>query len=136
MMMMGRCIVINRKLREKRKVFVLDRSCVMHLLFSHCLSTSIGRCLVVRSLRRFFQMIDQQFSRLGIETLQGFCKQNQKFSTGLNNNEIFANRQAVGKTFDFRPSEKDSFAGATVTIVVRSESLQIGENLQSSEASS
>ena len=111
MMMMGRCIVITRKLREKRKVFVLDRSCVMHLLCSPRLSTSTARCLVVRSLSPFLpdDRSTKIFSRLGIETLQGFCKQNQKFSTGLNNNDIFANRQTVGKMFDFRSSEEDSF---------------------------
>jgi len=32
---------------------------------------------------------------LGIENLQGFCKQNQKFSTSLNPSEISVNRESV-----------------------------------------
>ena len=41
---------------------------------------------------------DQQWRRLflsGIENLQGFCKQNQKFSGKVDSNEIFVNRQSV-----------------------------------------
>ena len=32
---------------------------------------------------------------LGIENLQGFCKQNQKFSTSVNPSEICVNRESV-----------------------------------------
>ncbi len=32
---------------------------------------------------------------LGIENLQGFCKQNQKFSTSVNPGEITVNRESV-----------------------------------------
>lgn len=37
---------------------------------------------------------------LGIENLQGFCKQNQNFSTSLNPNAVTTNRESV-RRFDF-----------------------------------
>lgn len=36
---------------------------------------------------------------LGIENLQGFCKQNQRFSTSVNPSEITVNRESVRSLF-------------------------------------
>lgn len=54
----------------------------------------------VLSLMKWIQMLKQDIdiqrrSQDGIENLQGFCKQNEKFSSSVNPSEIFTNRESV-----------------------------------------
>ncbi|CAF3486250.1 unnamed protein product [Rotaria sp. Silwood1] len=54
----------------------------------------------ILSLMHWIQMLKQDIevqrrSKDGIENLQGFCKQNEKFSTSVNPSEIFVNRESV-----------------------------------------
>ncbi|CAF3005408.1 unnamed protein product [Rotaria socialis] len=54
----------------------------------------------ILSLMHWMQMLKQDIeiqrrSKDGIENLQGFCKQNQKFLSSVNPSEIFTNRESV-----------------------------------------
>ncbi|CAF0998642.1 unnamed protein product [Rotaria sordida] len=54
----------------------------------------------ILSLMHWIQMLKQDIeiqrrSKDGIENLQGFCQQNQKFSTSVNSSEISVNRESV-----------------------------------------
>lgn len=66
--------------------------------FSWCCSFlhPCGLCLLL--LARFEHVLKEIVSfhvYLGIENLQGFCKQNQKFSTTLNPGDVSVNRESV-----------------------------------------
>jgi hypothetical protein len=95
-MMMVPCIVIRKNERVFSSIFIVYFAPLLLML----LSTIDRLCFVI--LIYFYNWILWNFCiYLGIENLQGFCKQNQKFSTGLNPSEICVNRESV-RSFNLR----------------------------------
>jgi len=63
--------------------------------FYRCLDTIVRHVCFFDACYIYLKFYNSINVYLGIENLQGFCKQNQKFSTSVNPSEIFVNRESV-----------------------------------------